>query len=303
MRRWTPWITTALVVALSAIALRAAAVDEPSAERPRPFRFSLDLYQGISDIEGLRRASDGHWAGSSASWPSTAAVDWTAVSGHGARLAVGVGAAFSRGGLGYRQPAEAWWRVPWGGAASVRAGRFWVPFASQEWLYRPANGLALDWRTGRYEGSGAITLTDDEMRPNVHVRLGREALPGVSAGLSAALGSGASGGPSHTRGIGLDASLERGPWRARGEGVLMWDRGGRSLRFGSVRLGHQIVSWAEPYVALYDWRDDAGDHGRFGGTVYGVHMRASPELAIESAMAATSDRRVYWVQLHLTIDR
>jgi len=240
MGRTSAWL---LLLSLSALASgRVCASPEKDAEAPpRPFRLTIDLYQGISEIEGYRRASDGYWAGSGASLPSTVGVQWDAASGHGARLAFGIGEAFTANGLGFRQPAEATWRVPCGQAASLSVGRFWLPFASQEWLYQPANGLLVEWMSGGMDVSASLTLTDERDRPNLHGRVGRQIAEGISAGLSAALGSGVSGGPSHIGGLGMDAVMERGPWRARAEGVVMWDRHGRSLTFGMVRLGYLVA--------------------------------------------------------------
>ncbi len=71
--------------------------------------------------------------------------------------------------------------------------------------------------------------------------------------------------------------------------------------FGRITYA-DLGPW-KPSLAFYAWNDSVGIPDRFRSTVYELAYKLTRELTLEANMAATSENRVSWAQLHLVWER
>jgi hypothetical protein len=235
------------------------------------------------------------WAGFGSQTPSVLAVDWSGPDGQQGRFALGLGDTFNGKRALYSQPAEVWWSRPVG-RLTLKAGRYWTPFAAQEWHYELRYGAMVS-RQGNH-GSASLSFhpSSEHRGAAIFARAGRSLGGGDEIGLSLGAGRGLSYGSSHDRAAGLDWRVSRGAWCLTGEYVWLGRPGSGDFRFLYTRLSHDGPGRCTPFVAYYDWRDRAGEQGRFQSLAPGVKYRVNEVLSVEAAWAATSRRRVGWLQ-------
>lgn len=269
--------------------LLAGVIAFPAAAQVR-IRPGVELYAGGVRSSGRwETLRDGYWAGSDRFYPSTVRLDGMG-KGLNARLSVPVGD-LRGGGAGetYDGAVEAWAQ-----RGSVTAGKFWVPFGAQSWVYQSRWGARLD--SGSL--SAAVVYTAAERTGNVYVRGQRTLGRGGTVGLSVAGGRGIAEGMPHHRGVALDLAGEVGRADVTGEATLL-SGPGRRFTFGSVAL--ESRGRARGFVEGYAWNDRGGD-GRFRSAVGGLRVAWTRNLEGEAALAATKSdrsRNVGWIQLRL----
>jgi hypothetical protein len=132
--------------------------------------------------------------------------------------------------------------------------------------------------------------------------VGRSFRGDLQVGASFGAGKGLSYDSAHSLAWGLDGSLGWRGWRLNAECLQLYHASG-SCSFAYGKLAYEKLGAWKPYVASYAWNDAAGIFGRLRSTVYGLNYLLTPELALEGAYAATSDRGLYWIQAHWTWER
>jgi hypothetical protein len=128
------------------------------AQEPAPTTLSIgvDAYSGISNLTGYKRYSDGFWAaGAGPAYPSIAYLKWQESNGATAKFAYGTGDLYRGRNSIVTQPVEAWYQRPLG-KFSLTAGKFWVPFALQEWQYETKWGVQLQRTFGSTNVTGSV---------------------------------------------------------------------------------------------------------------------------------------------------
>lgn len=270
--------------------------------RPQsPFTFGLDYYAGVSNLGGRRSFNDGFWAGSSTALPSTFHFGWANTHGSSAKLSVGTGDLYLASGSMLKQPVEAWMRQEIG-TFSITFGKFWVPFAVQEWVYETKPGLMLEWTNNGIDLTASFNYNENTRTNNSYLRVGKRFGETFNAGFSLAAGKGLSYDSVHDRAWGLDASLNWRNWELTGEFMEALHSTG-NFRFGYARLASNHFDRWQPFISFYGWEDGTGTFGRFRSTVYGMNYQLTQEIGLEGAYAPTSDKRVWWLQVHFTWDR
>lgn len=275
--------------------LRPAATDDPVPGKP--LKLGLELYSGGSTLDGHRFLSDGMWAGTEATYPSVLYGHWENGKGHAAKLALGLGRSFHGRDRLYDQPSEAWWQLP-AGPLSVTVGKFWVPFAAQEWEYETKPGLMLQWSHGANSIAAAANRGRHGGNLNAYLHASHNFGDENTVGVSLAAGKGLSFDSVHDRGWGLDASYGWRGWRLTTEQIWLRAPGARDFHFNWIKLGYQRLGAFEPYVGRYDWQDDADELGSFRSTVCGLAYQLNANLALEAAWAMKPGKDVSWLQFH-----
>lgn len=267
-------------------------------EQTAPFKVGVDLYYGLSNVDGYRRYSDHMWAGYGPFVPSTAYVAYENPRGYSAKLSIGTGDLFNTGNDEFYQPAEAWLRAPLGKNAGLTVGKFWVPLALQEWEYESKPGAMLDWSKGDYTLSLAATRNQTTRTGNFYSRVAKNWGERASLGLSLAGGRGVTFASDHDRGIGLDGHYVRGDWEASVE-LLRFKRGSTG-RFDFIwgKLAYHGWNKWTPFVARYNWSDQLGQQGNFHSSVLGLQRQINEQLAIETAYARPNGDNKYWLEVH-----
>lgn len=261
----------------------------------------VDAYLGASNLPTLRTYSDGFWAGSAAAFPSVvyARAENGTLSG---KVSLGIGKLTTSSDATFRDPIEAWVQIT-AGSLTVTAGKFWVPFALQEWEYETKPGVMLRYEHGHMNLTAASTYCSTQETMNAYLRAGYRLASDVEVGVSGATGRGISYGTGHDRAYGVDLSAGWRGWRVTSEWLQIGDRDSNRAYFAFGRLTWERGPVWQPWIGTYAWNDRSGDFGRFRGTAYGVTCHLSPSLAIDAAIAPTSDQQTSWAQLHWTWER
>jgi hypothetical protein len=266
-------------------------------------KMGIDVYSGTSNMPGSRWMSDGMWAGAGAYYPSITYLQWNTVGERTVKLSMGMGDLYTDPESTLNQPVEAYWQAPMGKAV-VTLGKFWVPFAQQEWLYEAKPGIMAQWAGERSSLVASTNYNTDSSRQNLYFRAGYKAAEDAEFGLSVALGDGFCSGSVHRRGIAMDTTIGFAGCRLYGEYNHFSAReSGNDFRYISGKLCYEKLKALTPFVGVYKWDDDSDTFGRFRSTVYGLEYQISPTLAIQGAVAATSDGDVSWLQLHWNWER
>lgn len=292
-------------------ATRADAVPPAPAdpETPAPAEPSLKVgvedWIGTSNLDGKRTYSDGIWVGSSFASPSVAYVKWDNAKGSAARVSVGMGELYTGSAATVRQPVEAWWQMPVG-KASLTVGKYYVPFALQEWEYETKPGAMLQWA----QGDDTLAVSGNYNRVtrsgNVYGRVGHSFGPSVSLGLSLGAGKGLSFDTDHKFGWDLDGTVSRVAWQVVGEYEQFRAGGSKLFHFGFLKLSPTNLGPWKPFIGRYEWSDDAEALGRYRSNVFGLGYQVSPHFTLEGGyapMAKDGGRPTTWLQLHSTWER
>lgn len=281
-------------------------VDSPAIESSVPelvqpsFAIGADTYLGGSNMSGIHRFSDGIWAGAGAYYPSVSYLQWQGSRGDVVKLTAGMGE-ISTGSASYlHQPIEAYWQRPMG-KAQVTVGKFWVPFAQQEWLYESKPGISAQWSGEKSSFIAAANLTTESHSPVMYLRGTRKVANDVEVGASLALGRGFCSDSSHNRGISLDTNIGFSGFRFYGEGNSFGARkSGNSFGYLSGKLYYEKLGTWKPFIANFRWNDKSGALGNFRSTACGIDYQLTPNIGVEGAIADTSGGNVSWVQVHWT---
>ena len=275
------------------------------AETPAPTTLAagVDVYSGVSNLQGQRRFSDGFWAaGASLAYPSIAYLKLQESNGSAAKLSIGTGDLYRGPSRVVKQPVEAWYQKPVG-KFTATVGKYWVPFALQEWQYETKYGVQIQRALGASDFAGSVNYDRIKHRPNVYFRAGRNFSDRANAGISVAGGEGLSYGSLHNKAIGLDASLQSKNFKLFSEFVAMQRRSSDRFIFFYSKLVYDKYSRFKPFLAYYKWNDKSDAFGDFRSVAYGATYAIRPDLLVEGGSALTADKTIYWVQLHLLLER
>lgn len=275
----------------------------PSVPAPKSdVKIGVEDFLGISNLPGRRTYSDGIWVGSSFTTPSVASVTWENGKGAAARLALGLGDLYTGSGAVVQQPVEAWGQMPVGGA-SLTVGKYYVPFALQEWEWETKPGAMLQWARGANTLAVSENYNHNTRSGNAYLRLGRTVSRSASLGLSLAAGKGVSFDTSHNRGWGLDGTFTHGPWQLAGEYDEFRNGASQLFHFAYGKLSLTNLGPWKPFVGLYEWNDAAQELGHYRSSVFGLGYQISPNFTVEGGYAPTAKdtgRPATWLQLHST---
>lgn len=289
-------------------ASRLPAVNSPSnapaAGKPRPVRdilaFGGDLYLGGTNAGGVRaRNNDGVWAGFGSAYPSLLSMNWQRDEVRGMRVSIGVGDMFTGRGTALRQPVEATYQFPAAGDGTMTIGKFYVPFATQEWEYESKYGMMFQKTKGALSYTGSFNYNYNRQSPNVYLRVGRQFGTRTTLGLSAGGGRGVFSDTSHAVAMGLDAAHDFGGVQFTMEyNLAAGPKGPFQFMYGKMtltRFGRFV-----PYVGAYYWHDTAKELGQFQSFLVGTNYRLTQHLNIEGGYARGNTRNVFWLQSHVT---
>lgn len=283
-----------------------AASDTPNAtETPAPatrLSAGVDVYSGVSNLEGQRRFSDGFWAsGASLAYPSIAFLKLDRRDGSAAKLSLGTGDLYRGSSSTVKQPVEAWYQKPVG-KLTLTAGKYWVPFALQEWQYEIKPGVQMQRALGASDYVASLNYDRLTHHPNFYFRTGRNFGSKTNIGLSLAAGNGISYGSIHNKAFGLDVSLQGRNFKLFSEFVAMQRRSSDRFTFFYNKLVYDKPDSLKPFVAYYNWKDKNDSFGSFHSIAYGTTYQIRPGLLIEGGGAKTGDKTIYWVQLHFLLE-
>jgi len=201
------------------------------------------------------------------------------------------------------QPVEAYWQQP-AGKTVLTFGKFYVPFAQQEWQYESKLGMMAQWTGGRSSLAMSVNRNANLDSTNGYVSGSYKVAGDAEVGLSFGLGNGFSFDSIHDRGVAIDTNIGYAGWRLYGEYNHFSTRGSyNDFDYISGKLYYEKLGVWKPFVAAYSWDDHSGGFGSFKSTLCGVDYQASPKLGIEAAIATTSGKAVSWLQLHWTWEK
>jgi hypothetical protein len=282
--------------------VEAAAQAEQEEEKPPATSVSIggDFYYGRSNLEGFKRLRDGFWAaGSGLAYPSALELRLATRKGAEAKIAFGIGNFYTADDSTFDQPHEAWYRTPTGGL-NLTVGKFYVPFALQEWQYETKWGVMFEGERGASTWAASVNYNQNVNSTNVYARVGRNFGKKVNVGLSLAAGKGLSYDSIHNKAAGLDATASWKGWNLYAEGLTMRRHSSERFNFGWVKLEYDKMGKLKPFIAHWRWRDSTDNFGRFRSNAIGASYEILPQLAIEGGFAHTSEDNIKWIQLHWT---
>ena len=263
---------------------------------------SGDLYYGRSDLEGFKNLRDGFWAaGTGPSFPSVIQMRLNRRDRSEAKIAFGIGRLYTDNDSTLDQPHEAWYRVPVSGL-NLSIGKYYVPFALQEWQYETKWGVMLEGEHGATNWAASTNYNFNTKRPNVYGRVGHNFGEKFNVGFSLGAGKGLSYDSIYDKALGLDATASGKGWNIYGEYMAMRRRSDERFNFGWLKLEYEKLGKFKPFVAHWRWRDTTDAFGNFNSSGVGASYSILPQLAIEGGFARTSDQNVKWIQLHWTPD-
>jgi hypothetical protein len=261
-------------------------------------KLGLVYYSGLTNYSGQdRRSTDGVWAGAQTCYPSNVSLNWSRGESAAARLSIGIGDTYAGPHRAMEQPIEAWYQARVGGC-QLTAGKYYTPFALQEWQWEPKYGMMLAGAAGQYSYSASFQYNTRLDHPNLYLHAGRQLGAKTTVGVSGAVGRGLSYDSSHDVALAADLTHEFAAARWVSEYVFAdGPNGPFHFVFGKLTWT-ELGRWA-PYLGLYYWHDAAGELGNFKSAVGGAAYRVTPLLSLEPNFARTGDRSVYWIQAHL----
>lgn len=263
---------------------------------PGILRFGMESYFGFTNITGAnRRSNDGLWAGNAGAYPSTLSLNWNSGETRAFRIAVGIGDMYMGRNTPLRQPVEAYYQFPAGKGNSITLGKFYAPFAIQEWQYEPKYGAMLNTTVRGVDYSLALQYDEVTKKPNAYLRLGRQLNAKTTAGLSFGMGRGLTYGTSHKWGFAIDLAHDLGFADFLTEYDFYGASGGPfQFVFGKL-IFKNLGNWS-PYLGAYYWHDAAQELGNFRSAVVGLDFHVSPHLTLGAAYARANTRDVFWIQ-------
>ncbi len=294
--------TRLLAPAVAALLITAAVAN---AEAPK-ITAGIDAYIGTSDIDGQRDFNDGIWAAAgpanAMALPSTVYLSADFGNGLTAKASYGIG------DMNQYKPNDLD-RMPelyvskQSGDLTITAGKFWVPFAYQDWEWETKPGVMVKWAKGTANVTGAVVYNDnkDSDSTNSYLRVGATLAEGVDAGLSVAAGKGWSFNSPHDVGYGVDYSVSKNKFKLVGEALKATGEG--DFWYTMSKLSYEGFEKVSPFVACYAWNDDTGFNGRWRSTVYGADVAVTKGVSLQAAFSPTSAGSRVWAQLHVTLEK
>ena len=147
----------------------------PTAAKAAPvirnqFSFGADIYAGATNLTGVRRRNtDGIRAGNALAYPSIIALNYRADESHSAHVSVGIGDLYTASGTTFKQPVEAYYQLPMAGGGTLTAGKFYVPFATQEWESEAKYGVMYQKTQGAMNYSASLNYNFARETPNAYL--------------------------------------------------------------------------------------------------------------------------------------
>ena len=281
-----------------------AAAKAPAEVKPHgirnPLTFGGDLYFGGTNATGVRaRNNDGIWAGYGSALPSLLSVNWRQDEVRGMRVSLGVGDMFTSSNTLLRQPLEATYQFPTTGNGSMTVGKFYVPFATQEWEYETKYGMMFQKAHGATSFAGSVNYNFKRQTPNIYLRIGRQFGARTAVGLSAGGGRGVFSDSSHTMAVGLDVAHDIGGAQFSMEYNLAKGAKG-AFQFAYGKLTLTKLGRYTPYVGAYYWHDSAQELGQYHSLLAGLSYKISSHVSIEGGYARGNTRNIFWMQSHVT---
>lgn len=286
-----------------------AADPAPAGETRAPamlWKIGFDNYLGTSNAPGYRRSSDGIWIGSNAAFPSSTYLRWEDGKGSAARLAFGVGSDYTGSSSTLHQPMEAWWQQPVGGKSSLTVGKYWVPFALQEWEYETKPGAMVQWADRGNTMAVSVNLNEFTHVGNTYLRFGRSVAKSLNVGISLGVGKGLTYSTEHDRGWAVDGTWNARGWQMTAEYEEFLAPGAKRFSFAFGKLAYNNLGAWKPYVGLYQWRDGLEALGQYRSAVVGLGYQLTPNLILEGGYAPQANEikhQVSWLQVHSSWER
>jgi hypothetical protein len=261
--------------------------------------FGGDIYYGGTNATGIRaRNNDGVWAGFGPAYPSNVSLNWKEGDARAVRVSLGIGDLYTASGTTLRQPVEAYYQLP-AGKGSLTIGKYYVPFAAQEWEYEPKYGLMYTTASGSMTYVTSLNYNFNRNTPNLYFRAGKQFTKRTSLGMSLGGGRGLFTDTNHGMALGLDLSHDMG-------GVLLTSE--YDLAVGPSGPFHFLYAKATltrlgsfaPYAGFYYWHDEAHELGNFNSLLLGMSYKLTRNLALEGGYARGKERNILWFQSHTT---
>lgn len=281
-------------------------VPAPQTEEKHPapplhgiLKFGADFYYGGTNASGIRaRNNDGLWAGFGPAFPSNLSLNWHEGDTRTVRIALGIGDMYTGSGTTLRQPVEAYYQMPGPGGSSVTVGKFYVPFATQEWEYEPKYGAMYSVARGRMNVTASLNYNTNRDTPNLYFRVGRQCGVRTSLGVSAGVGRGLFTDSSHSTAMALDLTHDFGAVTFNSEyNVALGPNGPFQFAFGKfifTKAGRFL-----PYVGAYYWHDSAQELGDFRSLVAGLGYKLTPAITLETGYMRKTGGDGFWLQSHV----
>lgn len=282
--------------------IEAAEQAEEEAEEPaiNAVYFGGDLYYGRTNLEGYRRVRDGFWAtGTGLAYPSVLQLRLATRNRAEAKVAIGVGRFYTDDASTVDQPHEAWYRTPLR-RVNLTVGKYYVPFAIQEWQYETKWGAMLEAERGANAFAVSLNHNQNLNTTNAYARFGRNFGENFNLGISAGAGRGLSYDTDFDRALGIDTTASWNGWNLYGEYVQLRRDSDEKFRFGWLKLEYDKLGRLKPFVAHWRWSDTTEIFGDLRSNAAGASYAITPELALEGGFANTSDDNIRWIQLHWT---
>jgi hypothetical protein len=288
-------------------AVTQAPAEAEETEQPGLFA-GADLYYGGSNLAGFRRFHDGFWAaGSGLAYPSHLYLRYNGQSGAGAKVAVALSQLYN-GSTGFDQPVEAWWKQPVkgkGGAKSgaLTLGKFYVPFALQEWEYETKWGALYEGEWKATTLGAALVYNRNLDKANGYARLGCNLRKNINVGVSLGFGDGLTYDSVHDKALGIDLTASSGDWEALAEYMAARGNSTQRFRFGWARLNYNGWERLKPFIARYDYKDTSGTFGRYRSYAAGAGYALRSDLTLEGGYAIATGKNIWYAQIHWTPER
>ena len=297
-------MSTRFLAPAVAVLLVSAAVSY--AETPK-ITAGVDAYIGTSDIDGQRDFNDGIWAAggpsNSMALPSTIYISSDFGNGLTAKASYGIG------DMNQYKPNDVD-RMPelyvskQSGDFTVTAGKFWVPFAYQDWEWETKPGVMVKWAKGATNVTGAVVYNDNKQADdtNSYLRIGQSLGEGVDVGVSVASGKGWSFNSPHDTGYGLDYAISKNKFNLVGE-ALQATTGAGDFWYTMSKISYTGFDKVTPFIVWNSWNDESGFNGRWRSTTYGADIALCKYVSLQAGYAPTSVGERAWAQLHVTLEK
>ncbi|MEO7719308.1 MAG: hypothetical protein ABIY70_24165 [Capsulimonas sp.] len=290
--------TTSPEAPAGAVAPAEPAAPPQAAPSSAPLKIGIDAYLGISDQPGNRTFYDGAWIGYGPAYPSVVYGRWDPNDSETVKASVSIGRLYRAQNRIIDQPVEAYYQKRIG-KHSVTIGKYYVPFAVQEWEYETRPGVMYQYDDGANTVAASVNYNDNRRSTNAYMRLGRKFDEHLTLGLSLGTGKGFSFGTDHNQGYGVDATVTAGAWQLISEYNDYRTPDNLHFRFAHGKLMYNAWGPWKPYIGIYSWSDEAQEEGDFRSTVVGVGRQVTPWLNVDAGYSSTSIAHVAWVEAHI----
>ena len=270
----------------------------PPQEAYNKLTLGADLYFGITNVTGkYKRSTDGIWAGNSFTYPSVISLNWKPDSSHTAHVSVGVGDLYTESGAVLKQPVEAYYSFPLRGGATLTVGKYYVPFATQEWEYETIYGVMIQQNRGAMSYTASINYNFESDAPNAYLRVGRQISPKTTLGISIGAARGVFANSTHRLALGADLSHDLGNALLTVEYAFANSpQGDFNFIFGKIAFTK--AGRFTPCLGAYYWRDGAKELGRFNSLQLGLAYKLSSHFSLETSYSRGDNRDIFAFQSH-----